>query len=474
MIASHTRVSPVIANLAKMPLRCAHQSRAISAALQANPAKVVVLDDDPTGTQTVHGIPVLTEWPEHALQAEFENNLPVFFLLTNSRSLPLAEAQALNTTIGRHLKQAAQQATRSYVVVSRSDSTLRGHFPGEVDALAEALGQHFDAWLLIPFFQEGGRYTIGDTHYVAEGDTLVPAGETEFARDASFGYRASDLRQWVAEKTAGRIPADTVASVSLDDIRQGGPERVYARLSALSGGGVCVVNAASRRDMQVFTQGLLAAEARGKHFLYRTAASFVPVRAGIVPRSLLTPQEVVTSEAAGGLVIVGSHVPRTTSQLERLVSQPGVTQVAVSVSQLLSETQRSEAIAQAAQQADAGLQRGEDVVVVTSRQLVTGSDAASSLSIAQRVSAGLVAMMQALTMQPRYILAKGGITSSDVATHGLGVRRAMVLGQILPGVPVWQLGAETRHPGLSYIVFPGNVGGPEALSEVVIALRPTE
>jgi uncharacterized protein YgbK (DUF1537 family) len=154
------------------------------------------------------------------------------------------------------------------------------------------------------------------------------------------------------------------------------------------------------------------------------------------------------------------------------LSQPGVVQVAISVSKLLSETQRSAAITQATQQAEAGLRRGDDVVLFTSRQLVTGSDAASSLSIAQRVSAGLVAIMQALTVQPRYILAKGGITSSDVATRGLGVRRAMVLGQILPGVPVWQLGTETRYPGLSYIVFPGNVGGPEALSEVVLALRP--
>ena len=168
---------------------------AIAAALQAARAKVVVLDDDPTGTQTVHGIPVLTEWPVSALRAELEHDLPVFFLLTNSRSLSLPAAQMLNTDIGRNLKEAARQAQRRYVVVSRSDSTLRGHFPGEVEALAEALGHDFDAWLLIPFFQEGGRYTIGDTHYVAEGDTLVPAGETESARDAAFGYQASDLRQ---------------------------------------------------------------------------------------------------------------------------------------------------------------------------------------------------------------------------------------------------------------------------------------
>lgn len=445
---------------------------AIAAALRARREKVVVLDDDPTGTQTVHGVPVLTEWSVPTLRAELANELPVCFLLTNSRSLPLAQAQALNADIGRHLREAAQLAGKPCVVVSRSDSTLRGHFPGEVEALAEALGQGFDAWLLIPFFQEGGRYTIDNTHYVAEGDTLVPAGETEFARDAAFGYRASDLRQWVEEKTAGRIAAATVAAVSLDDIRRGGPERVAARLAAVPQGGVCVINAASRRDLEVFTSGLLAAEARGKRFLYRTAASFVPARAGMAPRALLTPDEVVTSEAAGGLIVVGSYVPRTTSQLAYLLQQAGVVPVEIEVNALLSDTPRSGAIARTAQEVDAGLRRGQDVVLFTSRQLVTGADAVSSLAIGQRVSQGLVAIMQALTTRPRYMLAKGGITSSDVATQGLGVRRAMVLGQLLPGVPVWQLGPETRHPGLGYIVFPGNVGGPEALGQMVTALRP--
>ena len=111
------------------------------------------------------------------------------------------------------------------------------------------------------------------------------------------------------------------------------------------------------------------------------------------------------------------------------------------------------------------------MVVFTSRQLFTGADAASSLAIGQRVSEGLVAIARSLTTQPRYILAKGGITSSDIATQGLTVRRALVIGQILPGIPVWQLGPESRFPGLVYIVFPGNVGGPEALAEIVAKLK---
>ena len=243
------------------------------------------------------------------------------------------------------------------------------------------------------------------------------------------------------------------------------------RVTPLPHGSICVVNAVHRRDLEVFTCGLLAAEASGKCFLYRTAASFVPIRAGIAPRALLTPDEMLGSSSAGGLVIVGSYVPRTTQQLDHLLQQPGITPIEIEVADLLSGTQRSSAIAAAVQQADSSLSRNEDVVIFTSRELVTGDGANQSLSIGQRVSDGLVAITQALTTRPRYILAKGGITSSDVATHGLGVRRAQVKGQILPGVPVWELGPETQHAGLSYIVFPGNVGGPEALGDVVMALR---
>jgi uncharacterized protein YgbK (DUF1537 family) len=82
-----------------------------------------------------------------------------------------------------------------------------------------------------------------------------------------------------------------------------------------------------------------------------------------------------------------------------------------------------------------------------------------------------VAIVRQLERRPRYLLAKGGITSSDIATRGLGIRRALVLGQILPGVPVWQSGPESRFPGMPYIVFPGNVGGVEALAEVCKQLK---
>src|SRR2546428_4638210 len=104
---------------------------AIRAARRERPEKVVVLDDDPTGTQTVHGIPVLTEWSVEALRAELANDLPACFLLTNSRSLSLVEAQALNTTIGHNLQEAARDVPRRFVVVSRSDPPCAATFPAK-------------------------------------------------------------------------------------------------------------------------------------------------------------------------------------------------------------------------------------------------------------------------------------------------------------------------------------------------------
>lgn len=442
----------------------------IQAQLAAGDRTLVVLDDDPTGTQTVHDVAVLTEWSVDALSRELARRDPVFFVLTNSRSLPLDGAQALNSEVGRNLREASRLAGRDVAVVSRSDSTLRGHYPGEVDALAEALGQSFDATLIIPFFLEGGRYTIGNTHYVAEGDLLTPAADTPFAQDAAFGYRYSDLRQWVEEKTDGRVQAVDVQSITIQDSRTGGPQAIVESLMALADGAVCVVNAASMRDMEVFVSGLLQAEASGKRFLYRTAASFVQVRAGIASRPLLTARELGLPAAGGALFVVGSYVPKTTAQVDELLAETGIAPCELSVEAVLDPARREGEIARAAELINAAIRRGEDVVLYTSRRLITGRDAGESLKIGQQVSESLVAVVSGLRTRPRYLVAKGGITSSDIATDALNVQRAVVLGQILPGVPVWQTGAESRHPGLAYIVFPGNVGGDDALVQIVRSL----
>jgi uncharacterized protein YgbK (DUF1537 family) len=445
----------------------------IAAAVQQTGVQVFVLDDDPTGTQTVHGVPVLTEWSVAALSREMQADYRAVYLATNSRALPEPEAVALNRVIGANLTAASQQTGRPFVVVSRSDSTLRGHYPAEVDALAGALGGEFDATIINPAFFDGHRLTIGDIHYAGDGEWLVPVGATEFARDASFGYHASDLREWVAEKTGGKVPASQVAALSLDLIRTGGPDRAAEFFLALPKGTVCVINAAVERDLAVAVWGMMQAEMQGRRFLYRTAAAFVPLRAALRPRPLLTAAELdLPLSGPGGLIVIGSHVPKTTSQAQHLMANAPVVSLEVRVQALLSDADQLAEIERVARAADAALQAGEDVVIYTSRDLVTGDDAQSSLAISQRVSRSLTTLVSQIKTRPRYLMPKGGITSSDVATKSMQVRRALVLGQILPGVPVWRLGAESRHPGLVYVVYPGNVGGEDALTRIVQAFRP--
>ena len=439
-----------------------------------SPTKVVVLDDDPTGTQTVHDLWVWTDWSLQTLRAALADARNVFYLLTNSRSLPESEAVALNRAIASRLATVSREIGCNLEIISRSDSTLRGHFWPEIQALRAGLETEldcrYDGILVCPCFPEGGRITAHDIHWVIQGDRLIPAGQTEYARDLTFGYRASNLREWVAEKTAGAIPAEQVLSIPLSTIRGEGPEGVLRLLQGMSGGRVAIVNAVTYDDLDIIAEGLLRAEEAGQRFLLRTAASIVRARAGLGARPLLNAQEMAGERTGPGLVVVGSYVERTTRQLERALARTGVRGVELDVENILDPVRTPQTIEQAIDLVNAHLGSGHDTVLYTSRGRITSRGLAGDLDIGARVSQALVAVVRGVTLPPRYLIAKGGITSSDIATQGLGVCRAWVLGQILPGVPVWRLGAESRFPDMPYVVFPGNVGDDEALAAAMSKL----
>ena len=496
MSASTSCTYPVLdreATLASLPPEhdTTDLTTTIASRVASDDQTIVALDDDPTGTQTVYGLPVLTEWSESALDGEFGRGTPAFYVMTNSRSLTPEKAAEVNRVIAQRLLKAAQKYGRRLSTISRSDSTLRGHYPLEIDVLAEALGGAdtggVDGQILVPFFAEGGRLTINDVHYVAEGDNkLVPAAQTPFANDAAFGFKHSNLRDYVQEKTGGRIRREDVVSITLEDLRGVGgdgdvepPERVRAKLSKLSNMQACIVNAVTLRDVQVFALGLLDAESRdNKRFLVRSAASFVQARIGLPKRPILDASVICNSSGSsggggsnaenhGGLIVVGSYVPKTTSQLGLLLKLDGLEKIEINVADLVDASRRADAIDAVLSRVEKAITSGKNTVVYTSRTLVTGNTPSESLAIGNAVSDGLVTIVSKLQSQPRFIIAKGGITSSDVATKGLGIKRAMVLGQAAPGIPVWSIGEEGKFPGMSYVVFPGNVGGEDELAKLV-------
>ena len=422
---------------------------------------IVVLDDDPTGTQTVHGIPVLTEWNVESLKREFSAKEAIFYILTNSRSLPTPEAQDLAKEIGRNLLLASTETGRDFFVISRSDSTLRGHYPIEVEALQDVLENQNAIKILIPAFFEGGRYTINDVHYVREGEELIPAAQTPFAHDKAFGYTHSDLKFYVEEKTNGKVKADEVVCISIDDLRIGGPEVVSQKLMDCPDGSTCVVNAASYRDLEVFALGMLYS---GRKVVLRTAASIVPVLAGMEKKPLLSTSDFEVDNVGGVFIVVGSYVPKTTTQLEELFTVPAINRLEVDVQRVLKEGIGM--LNEFQEKIETSLSGGKDVVVYTSRKLLSVDDHAKSLEIGNKVSEFMTNLVKGLKTRPKCVLAKGGITSSDTATKGLNVKRAMVMGQVAPGIPVWKIGPESRFPGSNYIVFPGNVGDDDTLRKV--------
>ena len=454
--------------------------------------RLVVLDDDPTGTQTIADLPILTSWSVADIQWALRQPTTGFFILTNTRSLSEADAANLNREVLDALHRAATEERVSYVIASRSDSTLRGYFPLETDVLAEELaarGTTIDGVVVCPAYVEPGRVTVDSVHWARTGDGMIPVAHSEFAKDASFGYRNSDLRDWIEEKTGGRIRRDQVYRITLTDIRTGGPARVLEILSQLSNGQPVVVDTAADADQQVVVLALLRAEAAGKNFLYRIGPSFVRARSGQRPTppanaqrlrqiSALQPADTEDTRPATkhGLIAVGSHVPLTTRQLDRLRSTGKIIELELDVRMLLDDTARAKHVDDIAGQAARLLQgneRDSDVVIRTSRTLVTGTDAVHSLSIARTVSAALVNTVRAIVDQirPAFVLAKGGITSSDTATAGLGIRRAWCRGTMLPGIiSLWEP-VDGIAQGIPYIVFAGNVGDDNALAAVVDTLR---
>jgi uncharacterized protein YgbK (DUF1537 family) len=426
----------------------------------------VILDDDPTGCQTVYDVAVSFSWKVEDLIGYFREKCRLLFILTNSRSMSAKEAELTYREIMQNLVKAKQSTGQELVVISRSDSTLRGHYPLELDVISSFLPSGPYMHCLIPAFFSGGRYTLNDIHYVREDDLLVPAAETPFAKDRAFGFYSSDLKQYIEEKQDGRIQSDQVLSFSIHDLRLKGPDFVTEKLLS-SDQPACIVNAADHADLDVFAAGARDAIGKGKKLLFRTAASFINSFAGIPEKKPLDRNRLRSDRHQGGLIMVGSYVEKSTRQLNMLLDQGDSESIEVNVNRLISD-EAVEEIWRVSLRMNQLIHEGKNVVIFTSRELVSEGRGEQNLDIGKRVSDALVKIVNNLEGLPSFFVAKGGITSHDIATRGLGISTARVIGQALPGLPVIET---PRLPGMKYIIFPGNVGNDGSLLELYNKLK---
>lgn len=437
-----------------------------------NLTKIIVLDDDPTGSQTVHGCLLLTRWDPATLREALRDASPLFFILTNTRGMSSQQAAEVTRQVCCNIRNTLDALEQVGIVVhpifvSRSDSTLRGHYPVETDVMAQELGP-FDAHFLVPAFFEGGRVTRNGTHYLKVNDQWVPVHETEFARDSVFGYSHSFLPDYVAEKTGGRIPASKVRHFGLDGVRG----NVLPTLMKLEGNQCCVVDAEQLSDLTNLARQIRVAAERGKRFLFRSAASLLTAFAQLPPQPV--PAEQMARYVRGnqpGAVIVGSHVAKTTRQLHTLLRCEGVVGVEIDVSRIA--TARDRLLQEVTNEAERIHRNGNTPVIYTSRVEKTFGDTQARLDFGVQVSEFLMDVVRRLPTTLGFLISKGGITSNDVLSSGLALRTARVLGQIFPGCSVVRCPAHhPRYPDLPVVIFPGNVGDDTALATVYTRLRP--
>jgi uncharacterized protein YgbK (DUF1537 family) len=431
----------------------------------SNKPKIIVLDDDPTGSQTVHSCLLLMHWDVETLRIGLQDDSPIFFVLTNTRSLTPELAASVTKEVCQNLKIALNaEGIDDFLIVSRSDSTLRGHYPIETDAIAQELGP-FDAHFLVPAFFEGGRITRDSVHYLILDDVSKPVHETEFARDSVFSYHHSYLPKYVEEKTQGRISAETVERFLLADIRAGSLER----LLKLSGNQCAVVDGETQADLNHFAVDILTAASQGKRFLFRSAASILTALAALPPQPIAA-EKMAQSVRQGkpGAVIVGSHVKKTTQQLEALLQLEGTVGIEVNVTRLLDDANQSAALLTEIQEnTRAAHEAGKTSVVYTSRQELSFKDVKTRLEFGVQVSSLLMDVVRGLPSDIGFLISKGGITSNDVLSSGLALTSARLIGQILAGCSMVLTPSDhPQFPNLPVVLFPGNVGDADALGIV--------
>lgn len=442
--------------------------------IKKNNKTFVVLDDDPTGVQTVHDVPVYTNWEKETLRQAFAEKNNLFFILTNSRGFTEEQTTKAHKEIADVVDEAAKEAGVEYVFVSRSDSTLRGHYPLETEILKENYEYHtgttIDGEILCPFFKEGGRFTIDNIHYVKYGDELVSANETEFAKDQTFGYSSLTMPEYVAEKTDGKYHAEDVTCISLKDIRSMDIFKIEEALMQVKDFNKIIVNAVDYIDLKIFSIALYRAMNKGKLFMFRTAASLVKVMGGVTDQPLLERGQMIVKETQnGGVIVVGSHTEKTTKQVEELKKLTDIEFIELDATLVADEEAFEKEVQRCLRLEEECIKAGKTVCCYTTRSLIkadTGNKE-DELRLSVKISDAVQSLIGRLEVIPAFVIAKGGITSSDVGTKALRVIKANVLGQIEPGIPVWQTGEESKFPMTPYIIFPGNVGEVTTLREAV-------
>jgi uncharacterized protein YgbK (DUF1537 family) len=427
---------------------------------KAGTRPIVVLDDDPTGVQTLAGVRALLRWDPRRVRDAVAGR-PAVHLITNSRALEPERA-------GQVVEEAARAAVTGVPdarLVLRGDSTLRGHLLEEYLGVRDVVAPGtWPVLLLVPALPSAGRVTVDGVHFVERDGSRVPVNETEFARDGVFAYGSARLLDWADERTRSLFPAASGGEINLETLRSDGGGAVARAITKLAGAGrpaALVVDAETTEDLELTAAGLVEATAAGAPVIVRCAPAFAGVLSGTTARVAAG----LPPAGDGVLLVCGSYVEQTTRQVDRLLRRRPDALVEADVLALAdgdASAESSRLVAETSRRLD----RDGVAVLATPRIRPAGT---TSLEAGERIAAGLAQVAGSVEPRPSVVVAKGGITSAVVLRDGIGAEWAEVVGPVEPGVSRWTAEWPDGRP-VDYLVVPGNVGDDDLLARLVDGL----
>ncbi|WP_269603609.1 four-carbon acid sugar kinase family protein [Prochlorococcus marinus] len=440
--------------------------------------KIIIFDDDPTGSQTVYGCPLLLNWDEKTLEKAFTKSSPLIFILANTRSLSSVLAVKRTREICSSIKKFFLRKGYSkddYFYISRGDSTLRGHGVLEPEIIAEELGP-FNATFHIPAFLEGGRTTENGIHYL----NGIPVHKTDFGRDNIFGFSTSDLAKWIEEKSFGKIQADNILHVEIKqlDMAYNNEDCFKSLLSflyKLENNISVVVDAKLPHHLETLVRAIKVVS-KEKRFLFRTAASFINSLSELPPNPQDTANLVSLKsknnqfEYKPGLIMVGSHVKLATDQLEVLLKDNSCEGLEIPVYKLADIFALEDCQEEILDLEEILLSRIDEIlymkkvpVLYTTREEMKFHSDSIRMNFGLELAEFMAILVGKINRKFGYIISKGGITTQILLQKGLNFNQVDLKGQILTGLSI--VTSNSDQYDLPVVTFPGNLGNEKTLLE---------
>ena len=446
--------------------------------------KIIIIDDDPTGSQTVNGCNLILRWDYETLLKGLKDSSNLLFILANTRSLSKKDVKIRLKEICSALREIMNNssfAEEDFVLISRGDSTLRGHNFVEPDIINELLGP-FDATFYIPAFMEGNRTTINGIHFVDN----IPINKTIFSKDKIFGFNTSNIKELISEQSNHQLNFNDIENIFIQDfefLESNQINKLSMYIEKLKDNKKVIVDIINYSQLDKFSN-IIKSLLNKKRFLFRSSASFISSLSNIkytqkdyIYFSQLRRKNNI-DQIMKGLIVIGSYVELTTLQLNKVLEISLCEPIEINVLKLYELFKLEDNLDQLNSFKQLLLNSVRNIlgqesipVLFTSRDIVSPIDNNDLIRFQDFLSAFLAEIVSAIKYEIGYLISKGGITTHTIISKGLKADSVYLEGQILPGVSLVTFNLLEQKGKLPIVTFPGNIGNNMSLVKALEILE---